>query len=326
MLDKNELIEFKKILALGGFKTYKSAYFDSENYKRLRAVFLDNLPKINIEYPNIKYCSLSKVKQAGKEVINKHTNNIDIKVPYSFEDELESALIETFGPNPKEDKIDEVIEFVQNNMELKKITDIPLFSDLPSNRNGYTAYSPFYKKFQNLKYYEKLPHIIVAIGLKGPSDDFAKGIYVHEMYHALSKRNKGYTNNYLYDETLSIFMERVAALDINENLVNPAILRRTLAIKDDIINLTHNEFYEESYNSIIEPKKYILSFLLATSLFNTYIHSSTKGKRQIDNEINKVLMGYQQLEDILEKYEITEEKGSSIVKRQIKTIKHHKKY
>ena len=146
------------------------------------------------------------------------------------------------------------------------------------------------------------------------------------MYHALSKRNKGYTNNYLYDETLSIFMERVAALDINENLVNPAILRRTLAIKDDIINLTHNEFYEESYNSIIEPKKYILSFLLATSLFNTYIHSSTKGKRQIDNEINKVLMGYQQLEDILEKYEITEEKGSSIVKRQIKTIKHHKKY
>ena len=39
MLDKNELIEFKKILALGGFKTYKLAYFDSENYKRLRAVF-----------------------------------------------------------------------------------------------------------------------------------------------------------------------------------------------------------------------------------------------------------------------------------------------
>ena len=217
--------------------------------------------------------------------------------------------------------MDEIIEFVQNNMDLKKVTDIPLFSDLSSNRNGYTAYSPFYKNFQNLKYYEKLPHIIVAIGLKGSSDDFAKGIYVHEMYHALGKRNKGYTNNYLYDETLSIFMERVAALDLDENLVKPAILRRTLAIKNDIINLTHNEFFEESYNSIIKPKKYIISFLLATALFNTYSHSSNKGKRQMDNEINKVLMGYQQLEAVLEKYEITEEKGSSIVKRQIKTMK-----
>lgn len=321
MLNKSELLEFEKILALGGFNTYKSAYFDSENYKKLRTAFLDNLPKVNVAYPNIKFCSLSKVKQAGKEIVNKHTNNIDIKVPYSFEDELESALIETFGPNPEEDKMDEIIEFVQNNMDLKKVTDIPLFSDLSSNRNGYTAYSPFYKNFQNLKYYEKLPHIIVAIGLKGSSDDFAKGIYVHEMYHALGKRNKGYTNNYLYDETLSIFMERVAALDLDENLVKPAILRRTLAIKNDIINLTHNEFFEESYNSIIKPKKYIISFLLATALFNTYLHSSNKGKRQMDNEINKVLMGYQQLEAVLEKYEITEEKGSSIVKRQIKTMK-----
>ncbi len=321
MLNKSELLEFEKILALGGFNTYKSAYFDSENYKKLRTAFLDNLPKVNVAYPNIKFCSLSKVKQAGKEIVNKHTNNIDIKVPYSFEDELESALIETFGPNPEEDKMDEIIEFVQNNMDLKKVTDIPLFSDLSSNRNGYTAYSPFYKNFQNLKYYEKLPHIIVAIGLKGSSDDFAKGIYVHEMYHALGKRNKGYTNNYLYDETLSIFMERVAALDLDENLVKPAILRRTLAIKNDIINLTHNEFFEESYNSIIKPKKYIISFLLATALFNTYSHSSNKGKRQMDNEINKVLMGYQQLEAVLEKYEITEEKGSSIVKRQIKTMK-----
>lgn len=321
MLNKSELLEFEKILALGGFNTYKSAYFDSENYKKLRTAFLDNLPKVNVAYPNIKFCSLSKVKQAGKEIVNKHTNNIDIKVPYSFEDELESALIETFGPNPEEDKMDEIIEFVQNNMDLKKVTDIPLFSDLSSNRNGYTAYSPFYKNFQNLKYYEKLPHIIVAIGLKGSSDDFAKGIYVHEMYHALGKRNKGYTNNYLYDETLSIFMERVAALDLDENLVKPAILRRTLAIKNDIINLTHNEFFEESYNSIIKPKKYIISFLLATALFNTYSHSSNKGKRQMDNEINKVLMGYQQLEAVLEKYEITEEKGSSVVKRQIKTMK-----
>ena len=64
---------------------------------------------------------------------------------------------------------------------------------------------------------------------------------------------------------------------------------------------------------------------MASALFNVYLHSSNKGKKQIDDEINKVLMGTQKLEDIFDKYEITPERGTNIIKRQIKTL-NKKKY
>lgn len=318
MLDNEELFEFQKILKHGGFKTYQNAFFDSDNYKTLRAFLLDNLPKANVNYPNIHFCSIAKVKEIGKIVIDKHTNGVDIKVPYSFQDELGTALIEKFGMNPNGNQLNDIIAFIKNNIELKDVTDIPLFSDISDEQNAFVSYPRFYNIFTSLNYFEQLPNILTSIELKGEVNDFSKGMYVHEMYHALSKRNKGYTDNYLYDETLSIFMEKVTALDIDESLIIPANLRRLILVKDNIIHLTLNDFYEESYRSIIEPQKYILSSLLATSLFNTYLHSTNKGRREIDNEINKVLTGNQILEDVLQKYEATPEKGVSLVKMQTK--------
>lgn len=317
MTDNN----FQNILKLYDFKTYESAYFDSKSYKNLRTFLIDNLPKQNIEFPNIKICSYPTIKQIGKEIVKKHTNGINLEVPYTFEDELKSTIITKFGQTPDENNIDEIISYIKQNIEYKNITDIPVFTNLSAPKNGSITTEQFYDDFENPAYYEKLPIIIKAISLQGKSDDFAKGIYVHEMYHGLSERNKGYTNNYLYNETLPIFMEEVAALDIDESLITPAILQRIINLKIDILNLTYNTFTEEKGLNITEPQKYILSFLLATNLFNIYMHSSNKGKKEIDNEINKILIGKQKLEDVLNKYEITPEKGANIVKRKIKTLK-----
>lgn len=313
--------KFQNQLKLCGFKRCKSAFFNSQDFKNLRNVFLDNLPNIYIPFPDIKPCSLSKVKQVGKDILENHANGIDLKIPYTMEDDLESSLIETFGNNPDENQIENIIEFIKNNMELKKITDIPIFLNLKAHKNGYVTYPLFYTQFTNSKFYKNLPIIFSSIGLNGPCDDFSKVIYIHEIYHILSQRNKGYAQNYLYDEFLSIFMEQITALDINPNLIKSAFLKRTLNIKNTIINLIHDEFYNENKIDIIDEQKYILSFLLAYCLFNTYLHSSNKGKKQIDNEINKVLMGSQILEDLFDKYELTPEKGANIVKRKIKTLK-----
>lgn len=320
MLEDDELLELKKILKIGGYQTYKTAFFDSDNYKKLRTIFLDNLPHFNIPYPTIHFCSLDKVKQAGTTVIQKHTNGIDIKIPYTFEDDLMSSLIEVFGERPEENKIEDIIAFIKNNIELKKVTDIPILLNLSEEQNGRTFYASFYSHFQNLKYYELLPNIINEIKLEGASNDFSKGIYVHEMYHALSQRNKGYTNNYLYEEVLPLFMENVTALDLDPKLLEPYTLKNLLEMKDDIINLTSSQFYEENYKNIIEPQKYILSNIMVSALFNVYLHSSNRGQKQINDEINKVLMGTQQLEDVFNKYEITTEKGTNIIKKQVKTL------
>ena len=311
----------KIYLKLYNFKTYESAYFDSKNYKNLRTFLIDNLTKKNIEFPNIKICSYSSIKKVGKEIVEKHTDGINIKVPYTFEDELSSSVIAKFGQTLDENNIDEIISYIKQNIEYKNITDIPVFTNRSHPKNGSIAIENIYDNIEKPAYYEKMPIIIKAISLQGICDDFSKGIYVHEMYHALSKRNKGYTDNYLYDETLSIFMERVAALDISESLVTPAILQRIIQTKINVLDLTYNTFTEETGLNITEPQKYILSFLLATNLFNIYMHSSNKGKKEIDNEINKILIGKQKLEDVLNKYEITPEQGANIVKRQIKTLK-----
>ena len=42
---------------------------------------------------------------------------------------------------------------------------------------------------------------------------------------------------------------------------------------------------------------------------------------EINSEINKILMGNKTLEEVLDKYEITPEKGASLVKKKIKTLK-----
>ena len=116
MLQNTEKFELQKILKLGDYKTYKSAFFDSQNYKTLRSTFLDNLPKAEITFPKIHFCSLNKVKQSGTEIVQKHTDGIDIKIPYTFQDELKSAVIETFGTTPQEDQINEIINFIKNNI------------------------------------------------------------------------------------------------------------------------------------------------------------------------------------------------------------------
>ena len=245
MLEDKELLELHKILKIGGYKTYETAFFDSENYKKIRTIFLDNLPHFNISYPNIHFCSLNKIKQAGAEVIQKHTNGIDLKIPYTFEDDLMSALIEVFGESPKENQIEDIITFIKNNIELKRVTDIPILLNLSEEQNGRTFYSSFYNHFQDLRYYELLPNIINEIKLEGISNYFSKGIYVHEMYHALSQRHKGYTNNYLYEEVLPLFMENVATLDLDQTLLDPYTLKNLLEFKDYIINLTRDQFYKE---------------------------------------------------------------------------------
>ncbi len=314
------LDDFKRMLATYQYSTFTSAYFDSENYRKFRSFLLDNLPTANVTFQNIHLCSYKEVKQVGREIVEKHTENIDIKVPYTFENELASEVIAKFGLKPDENKIDEIITYIKNKMELKKVTDVPVFTNINAPRNGCTCIDWIYDN-NDISYYQKIPIILNAISLQGPSDDFSKGIYVHEMYHALTQRNKGFTKNYLYTETLPIFMEQVTVLDIDESLIPAALLKRIISIKKNVIELTYNSFNEDNIQNITSPQNYILSCLLAINLFNIYLHSSNKGKNEINSEINKILMGNKTLEEVLDKYEITPEKGASLVKKKIKTLK-----
>lgn len=314
----NEERELKKILYIGDFKEYETDFFETREYKNLRNTILDYLPKKNIDFPNIKICNIKDVTRAGKMVLYKHCPNINTKVPYTLNDELLSKLFVQFGENPKSDKIDEIIEFIKENYNLTEVTDIPIYLNLSADSNGCTMYTSFYENLP-LKFYKKLPYVVYSICLTGKLNDLSKGTYVHELYHALSKRNKGYTKNILHDETLSIFMEMVTALDLDEELVDTVIANRLLWFKNNILDF-EKEIYNGSDLSYIIDQEYIISSLLASSLFNVYLNGNNNIKKEIDKDINYILTGHKTLEEILNKYEVNNQNGTKIMSKQIKKI------
>lgn len=150
-----------------------------------------------------------------------------------------------------------------------------------------------------------------------------KTAYVHEMYHALLYRHKGSIENILNREFLSIFMELVASYDIDSSgtLLDLNLIYRFINNKWDILNKERNEFSsEKDIESIISRRTYILSTLEALALFSTYNSGSKRLKEEIDRSINQVLMGDGVIEDVINKYEATPEKGFIKAKKHIRRL------
>ena len=300
--------KINKKLYTFGFETYKLAFFNSKEFLNLKQLILDEVP-YNI--PKTSKIMPSKIKLDGQNFIKKYTNNQNLLIPYMHNDQIKKNLLNSYN-NPTNNDLLDIISYIKQNIEFKNILDIPITFQTSEIQNGCTKYYYVYGKLNNMLFYKLLPPILYDIKIEGPLNEFSSGIYIHEMYHALSKRNKGYTKNYLFDETISIFMEKIFALE--NNLLDKSSIRRISIIKDSIQDLNNP-------NNIIENQKYITSFLMSLCLFDIYFNSSNNIKKEIIQNINEIINGYQLLENILEKYEITPEKGINIVENEIKFLK-----
>ena len=150
------------------------------------------------------------------------------------------------------------------------------------------------------------------------NDDFGTTVLVHEMAHALVDRNKGIIRNILHDEVISIYLELVAAyeLDPSGQLLEIEIINRLQNLKNNIITTEQQKYNGE----IPSSDNYIDSCLYAFNLFEIYRKSSSKARKSVRNEINKTLSGNRLLEETLEKLNVTEEEGSKIIRKQIKKV------
>ena len=293
--------KIEKKLYTFGFETYQLAFFETQDFQNLKKFFTYEIPKFEIL--KVKACSFNQITQLSQNFVKSHTDNVNIAVPYLHNENLKKTLIENFGKKPN--NYQEILDFINPYIENKNILNITP-NIIPNNfQYGSAKYYYIYGNLKNPNFYKKLPPLLYDIILNGTLNEFSIPIYIHEIYHALSKRNKGYTKNYLYDEIIPILMEQISSLELN--LSHHTFLKKINQTKNDIID-----------NSI-ESQKYIISFLYANTLFNLY--QNPKFKTEINKEINKILIGKQKLEDVLNKYEITPEQGANIVKRQIKTMK-----
>lgn len=321
-MEEKEKNALKRCMLLHGYSSCETDYFDSQDYRRLRYTMLDYLPHDENSLKKSKCIFKSEVMQAGRFVIDKHFGMLDLRVPYSKEDDLKSQVIALFGTNPDKQNYDKIIKYINDQANLVRVTDIPVYLDIDSSSNGYVSRNYFLEdeKIED-DFYKKLPIVTTEIGLLGDCNEDKKTTYVHEMVHALLDRNKGSVKNLLNLETLSIFMERVAAqdLDSSNKLLDRNILLRILYTKHNVLNRELLQFENNESGNVLRHNTYIISSLNATALFQTYLKSN-KIKKEIDEEIGKVITGDKLLEDMLNHFEAVPERGTKIMSKQIKTF------
>ena len=319
-LNEKDSKRLKMKMLQNGYTSYETDYFNSNSYRSLRQTMLENLPHNNFEL-NIPFCTKSEVINAGRCVIDKHFGNLDLRVKFADGDDMESQLYAIFGPNPTPDKYEDIIKYINNQIKLLRVTDIPVYLNCSREANGYASSTYFYEiNDMEEEYFKNLPDCVREIGLEGPCNEDTKSIYVHEMAHALINRHKGSIQNLLNNEAFSIFMEKVAAEDLDSEgkLLDFKGIDRILQIKRNVLDNEIITFNGGNLLGALEDRKYIISTLHATALFNTYSKSSKKVKKEIDASLGKVICGEDTLESVLEHYEASLDRGTRIMNRQIK--------
>ncbi|MBR3230028.1 MAG: hypothetical protein IKF91_04290 [Bacilli bacterium] len=319
-LNEEDNKRLKKKILIGGFSSYETDYFNSNSYRSLRQTMLENLPHNNFEL-NIPFCPKNEIIKAGRYIIDKHFGNLDLRVRFADGDDMESQLYAIFGPNPTPDKYEDIIRYLNNQIRLLRVTDIPVYLNCSHKANGYVSSTYFYEiNDMEEEYFKKLPDCVREIGLEGPCNEDTKCTYVHEMAHALINRHKGSIQNLLNTEAFSIFMEKVAAgdLDSEGKLLDFKEIDRLLQIKQNILDNEVLEYNERNFLGALQDKQYIISTLHATALFNTYSKSNKKVKKEIDTSLGKVICGEETLESVLDRYEASLDRGTRIMNRQIK--------
>jgi hypothetical protein len=146
--------------------------------------------------------------------------------------------------------------------------------------------------------------------------------YIHELIHTQLESQKGVVQDYHNREIVSIFIEYLSALLIDEK---GDLLRKVQNTRwDDFFNSVYflNQYIDtyEFMNRKIEASIYIVSSLKAENLFNMYLNSNNKDKEMMLQNIQDIFDGKITVEDFLEKYNITFEnsKKENIITKHLK--------
>lgn len=277
----------------------------------------------NYELPKFESISFDEVKKAAFDFYKKYFNIHNIK--YINEDMLNS---ESFCQGDL--TVGEAIKLLNDFYSLAK--EVSPF-DLPIELvDGHSMFGEVRK-----------PLIVI------PDDDFNKEMIsdenrvipfskillgndltqlssatlIHEIGHVQQESIPGYAESILNKEVLSIFLEKLAALELDPSmeLLKASEKNRfshlLYSIRNvKINNLAHNLTQEELLRSYI----YIQSTLFAEKLFDLYLNErKQKKKDKYIYEIQDVFDGKIQVEDMLNQHDVTLQKA-----KDINLVKRHK--
>ena len=147
--------------------------------------------------------------------------------------------------------------------------------------------------------------------------------YIHELAHAEQESVPGYTDSILNKEVISIFLEKIAALELDPTgeLLKISERRRFADLLDTFRLLKLNEFtHTLSPEELLNNSIYIHSTLLAEKLFDLYLEERKQKKRdKYIYNIQDVFDGKIQIEELLARHDVTIQKGKdlNLVKKHI---------
>ena len=307
VLNNEEKKNLEIALAYKGFSEYESPFFDSSTYQELINV-LNNLPQnifIPLDSPDYDAAQILKI---GKEIIEKHVSTKNLLIPG-----INKGLIESLIEQPA--SASEYNRIINRSMSFKSVTEIPVDFSLGENNSYACPYLPFGSETQDVEQYKKLPIIIDRILISGASTQLGISSYVHEMGHALTYKKDSYTDNLLYDEVISIFLELVTSVDLNNNsFIDIGLLDRIRCIKTALAVKQTYEDADTNPLTVIDCNTYLVSTLLALHLFSIYLTKQLI-RKEMDTDLNAIFSGDITLDDMLKKYEATEENGVKTLKK-----------
>lgn len=302
-------------MALYGYTENKTPFFNSKNYERLVIDFIKNKQRY-INNFNLSPRTINFIRNEANKIIIDQTGSLNRKVLYLEEDQrLIYDFTAEYGPITPEN-YNEILKYIKKKARKREVTTLPIRWITSSNRNGMSRI--YHEYSEDIEFIKEYPIISTGISMINQNDDLGTTVLVHEMTHALIDRHKGIIKNILHDEILSIYLELVAAyeLDPSGKLLEIAITHRLQNLKGNILLVEQQKFNGE----MPEGENYIDSCLYAFNLFEIYRNASSNTRKSIREEINKTLSGNIQLEDTLQVLDVTEEEGNDIIRKQIKTL------
>lgn len=251
------------------------------------------------------YCTKKQINSLVSEFFKDKIKLHDI--PYIHEGKFKSVVSNYLkdGITVEEltgvlDELDDITEYIHP-LELET-----RYSDGHSMVGEITKHSLV---VQNVDFLKKFKVYFSHIMLGRNISKLSACTKVHEIVHSQLEMNKGSVTNYLNKEVLTIFFEKLAALELHEDdsMLIKSETMRYRNLFEYIVMLKYNNF---TYTEKVDASMFINSILLADILFDTYINGDEILKLEIMKDIQTIFDGNMTLEEMLGKYDITINKVS----------------
>lgn len=287
-----------------GYKIYDKlrpgflASVDSELSKYLKSLDIPSLLKDEV-------ISFEEMKSKTVEFYNKYFDLHDIS--YISFDCAQSA-----GEQLRQEK-DELEAYSKYFSLLKEVNPFSLTVELsPKYEHPMegTLMKPIviigdYKKISEQDRKVAMSKIIMACN----STILSSATYAHEIAHTQQESHVGYCSNYLNKEVISIFIEKLAALELDPtgSLLKKQERARFIGMYQNLLSIKFNNF-----KNIMDEKKLldahlaVQSGLFAEKLFDNYLSErKQKHKDKYIYDIQDVFDGKITVEELLGKHNIT---------------------